>query len=936
MQATRDDGLPAAADFVKKLYKILEEKTFHDAVCWSSAGDCFVVRDVNEFTKLVLPHMFKHSNFASFVRQLNKYDFHKVKNGDDNQFGEQSWMFRHRDFRAGRCEALENIKRKASARKQASQVQTPVSSSSDVASTSHNPHSSTSPLSSSPFTSTPFSQAQTSFAVTAVQSASHGSVTPLPQNHSQVDHIQGQLHVLHDRNDEMLVRLRSLEQSYKEVLVEMVGLQRTVATQDSLLRNLIHGVASGGNPTAFMNQGGISHPSSQFDMKSNLSSLSSLATAAASVSALQLQTQPQPSSAPPRSLASLLSASTGMSGSSTSPPLLMYPSQQQQQHHAPPSVLHQNPSSPDLGLPPNMHHRLQPPRQTHAQTPSQPTPLHVPNPIQNDSQYLQSRFNKKRRYEYEREWYQTQHKVDEWEQRKKQRVDGEMSSNNGWVFDAGSNPPPQLRQQHVPQRMDLDGPSRGVDEAASRNGARMGGMDEGQSEEEEEEVVRPSPPRLGGFSIPSILSLIHSNESSVDSSAGGPASSSISVADPRRISNTTFSLVATPSPSAIPSLTTSLRGTHILDEEMIHLNTPETQTQQQQQNLPFNSDKPAFTATHVHITRQRRTPNSKTPASSSSTSSTSEASSSTTKTTTPLLSLPVWTNPPRVLLVDDDAVSRNLSSKFLKLLGCTIDVAVDGVSAVDKMEGSCGEEGEPGYDLVLMDIVMPKLDGVSATSLIRKFDDHTPIISMTSNSKPAEAMTYYSSGMNYILPKPFTKDRLLVVLEHLIHLMTMQAMNNIPRSIGIPPLSDASLRYALTAQVAGFLRAGSPPTPRALASFSSNPNTSLLSLLAYAMNPSRVGEMGIAGEDSSTDLAPPALDTTSNGNGSTGTWNSNGGPKSSVVGSSGSFNSFGSGTTNSNIINPSTINNIIGSTIFTLNPASIPAVMVPTHSLERV
>ena len=60
---------------------------------------------------------------------------------------------------------------------------------------------------------------------------------------------------------------------------------------------------------------------------------------------------------------------------------------------------------------------------------------------------------------------------------------------------------------------------------------------------------------------------------------------------------------------------------------------------------------------------------------------------------------------------------------------------------------------------------MPKLDGVSATSLIRKFDHMTPIISMTGNAKPNEIMTYYSSGMNDILPKPFTKDGLLDMLE---------------------------------------------------------------------------------------------------------------------------------------------------------------------------
>ena len=58
---------------------MLEDTSFSHVVSWGPQGDCFVVKDMNEFTKTILPRMFKHSNFASFVRQLNKYDFHKVR-----------------------------------------------------------------------------------------------------------------------------------------------------------------------------------------------------------------------------------------------------------------------------------------------------------------------------------------------------------------------------------------------------------------------------------------------------------------------------------------------------------------------------------------------------------------------------------------------------------------------------------------------------------------------------------------------------------------------------------------------------------------------------------------------------------------------------------------------------------------------------------------
>ncbi|EPS45438.1 hypothetical protein H072_552 [Dactylellina haptotyla CBS 200.50] len=110
-------GTGQGADFVKKLYRMLSDTTHRDVVRWSDGGASFIVFDNNEFTKNVLPQHFKHSNFASFVRQLNKYDFHKVRASDETVAtgpnGDQAWEFVHPQFRLGNDGNIEGIKRKA-------------------------------------------------------------------------------------------------------------------------------------------------------------------------------------------------------------------------------------------------------------------------------------------------------------------------------------------------------------------------------------------------------------------------------------------------------------------------------------------------------------------------------------------------------------------------------------------------------------------------------------------------------------------------------------------------------------------------------------------------------------------------------------------------------------------------------------------------------
>ncbi|KAI9468795.1 HSF-type DNA-binding-domain-containing protein [Coemansia mojavensis] len=102
-------GVP---DFVKKLFRMLEDEAHREVVCWGIEGESFVVKDPNEFSKYVLPQHFKHNNFASFVRQLNKYDFHKVKVTEDKRYGDEAWEFKHPRFQHNRPDLLEKIKRK--------------------------------------------------------------------------------------------------------------------------------------------------------------------------------------------------------------------------------------------------------------------------------------------------------------------------------------------------------------------------------------------------------------------------------------------------------------------------------------------------------------------------------------------------------------------------------------------------------------------------------------------------------------------------------------------------------------------------------------------------------------------------------------------------------------------------------------------------------
>ena len=92
--------------FLTKTYEFVNKPATDQIVCWNEEGNGFIVRDVTKFTDQILPDYFKHKNYASFIRQLNMYDFKKTRQIDNIP------CFSNQNFVKGKRHLLANIKRK--------------------------------------------------------------------------------------------------------------------------------------------------------------------------------------------------------------------------------------------------------------------------------------------------------------------------------------------------------------------------------------------------------------------------------------------------------------------------------------------------------------------------------------------------------------------------------------------------------------------------------------------------------------------------------------------------------------------------------------------------------------------------------------------------------------------------------------------------------
>ena len=121
----------------------------------------------------------------------------------------------------------------------------------------------------------------------------------------------------------------------------------------------------------------------------------------------------------------------------------------------------------------------------------------------------------------------------------------------------------------------------------------------------------------------------------------------------------------------------------------------------------------------------------------------------------------VGARPIHVLVVDDNATNRMVAQSLVEMFDCTSEAAEDGDEALEAVRNG-------RFDLILMDIKMPRMDGVAATRAIRALAGPLgaiPIIALTANADPDDAAGYLAAGMNGVVEKPMKPEQLLAALQ---------------------------------------------------------------------------------------------------------------------------------------------------------------------------
>jgi CheY-like chemotaxis protein len=118
----------------------------------------------------------------------------------------------------------------------------------------------------------------------------------------------------------------------------------------------------------------------------------------------------------------------------------------------------------------------------------------------------------------------------------------------------------------------------------------------------------------------------------------------------------------------------------------------------------------------------------------------------------------------RVLIADDNATNRMVAETLCRMFDCACESVENGALAVERAR-------DGGFDLILMDIKMPVMDGLEALRQIRRLPPPIggiPIIALTANADPFDAESYLARGMDAVVEKPIKPDLLLAAMSRLL------------------------------------------------------------------------------------------------------------------------------------------------------------------------
>lgn len=149
----------------------------------------------------------------------------------------------------------------------------------------------------------------------------------------------------------------------------------------------------------------------------------------------------------------------------------------------------------------------------------------------------------------------------------------------------------------------------------------------------------------------------------------------------------------------------------------------------------------------------------------------------------------------RILVAEDVELNQHLARHMMEAWGFEVDIAANGREALVLVQ-------QKNYDLVLMDIHMPEMDGMEATREIRKLTDATkaaiPIIALTANALKGDRERFLEAGMNDYLPKPFNEPNLFRTIANNLTDMITTTANEPVQETPMPEREPAAKLYDLT------------------------------------------------------------------------------------------------------------------------------------------